>query len=892
MERKEYPFEFTVISAVYNVERFLPDFFESIISQTVGFEKIQLIMIDDYSPDGSGKVCDEYAKRYPESITVIHNEKNMGAAASRTIGIKHATGKYVTFTDPDDTLSLDTMELVSSFFERYGDGVKIAAIPIHLFGTAEGPHHLNSKFEQGERVINVFKEGEHVYPQLSISSAFIKNEVASTVSFDPSLKIAEDAEQLTKLLIDHRCLGVVPSARYNYRRYETSQIASSRSNPAWYIPYLEHFSLEVMRYAEEKLGYIPRFVKYSVMFDLQWKFAPRDEPKILSEEERDKFFELIFKCTSLIDDDIIMAQRPLGIWEKLWILSKKHGDGFSVSRTDCDLIYGTAEHAVRFSEFETRLLRLIDDGESIRIALRRYYSALGERPEAVYLTVGGETVEGVGEEEADETLSLGKLLSRSITKEFTIPKSLLPKKGCNIEIHTRIAGTDIPSAALVSGTVFPIASSLPDSYARVGGYLFSLSEHGLTLTPNSFFNRHRAERRLIRSLLKSNEQGAKKAIIARALLPILRLFKRKPIWIISDRRNKAGDNGEAFFRYLKSIDYKKATYYFAIDGCADRERLRSLGGVIERSDRRYKFIHLLADKIISSHADIFVTNPFGMLNAPYVDILNMQDFIFLQHGVTKDNISAWLDGYEKNIRGFITSAVGEYESIIKTPSYHYTEREVWLTGLPRFDRLYRDEKRYITVIPTWRKYLMGQLDLSTGIWSGSSAFKSSEYFKFYNALLNDGRLLDCAERHGYTVCYMPHPNVITAIDLFDHDPRVKFFSINDDYSRLYAESDLMLTDYSSAIFDFAYLKKPVLYTQFDREEFFSGDHVYTKGYFDYERDGFGEVCPDYESTVKALMDYIEGGCVLKDKYRDRIERFFAFGDQGCCERILKKIEET
>ena len=50
----------------------------------------------------------------------------------------------------------------------------------------------------------------------------------------------------------------------------------------------------------------------------------------------------------------------------------------------------------------------------------------------------------------------------------------------------------------------------------------------------------------------------------------------------------------------------------------------------------------------------------------------------------------------------------------------------------------------------------------------------------------------------------------------------------------------MLTDYSSVAFDFAYLRKPIVYAHFDKEAFFSGEHSYTAGYFDYERDGFGE----------------------------------------------------
>ena len=93
------------------------------------------------------------------------------------------------------------------------------------------------------------------------------------------------------------------------------------------------------------------------------------------------------------------------------------------------------------------------------------------------------------------------------------------------------------------------------------------------------------------------------------------------------------------------------------------------------------------------------------------------------------------------------------------------------------------------------------------------------------------------------------------------------------------------------MFDFAYLKKPVVYAQFDREEFFSGEHVYVKGYFDYERDGFGEVETDLDGTVDRLIEYMRNDCRLKDEYRARIDAFFAYHDRDNCRRVYEKLLE-
>ena len=98
----------------------------------------------------------------------------------------------------------------------------------------------------------------------------------------------------------------------------------------------------------------------------------------------------------------------------------------------------------------------------------------------------------------------------------------------------------------------------------------------------------------------------------------------------------------------------------------------------------------------------------------------------------------------------------------------------------------------------------------------------------------------------------------------------------------------MVTDYSSVLFDFAYLRKSVVYTQFDKEQFFN-DQSYDQGYFDYEEDGFGPVCYDYESTVETLVRQVESGCVNPERYREREDRFFRYADQHNCERILQSI---
>jgi CDP-glycerol glycerophosphotransferase (TagB/SpsB family) len=102
---------------------------------------------------------------------------------------------------------------------------------------------------------------------------------------------------------------------------------------------------------------------------------------------------------------------------------------------------------------------------------------------------------------------------------------------------------------------------------------------------------------------------------------------------------------------------------------------------------------------------------------------------------------------------------------------------------------------------------------------------------------------------------------------------------------------MIVTDYSSTAFDFAYLRKPLLYYQTDIDEFFSGVHTYSRGYFDYERDGFGEVTQDESVLVDKLIEYMQNGCQLKDVYRDRIDRTFPYADQNNSKRVYECVVE-
>ena len=98
---------------------------------------------------------------------------------------------------------------------------------------------------------------------------------------------------------------------------------------------------------------------------------------------------------------------------------------------------------------------------------------------------------------------------------------------------------------------------------------------------------------------------------------------------------------------------------------------------------------------------------------------------------------------------------------------------------------------------------------------------------------------------------------------------------------------MFITDFSSLAFDFGYMNRPVIYYQYDEEEYFKGHYI--KGYFDYRRDGFGPVCNSYEQVIKSLKGIVDRRFSLSNQFQENIDRFFPLFDNNNSKRIYDQI---
>lgn len=142
----------SVIVPVYKVEKYLEKCIESIIKQT--YTNLQIILVDDGSPDNCGKICDEYAKK-DSRIEVIH-KINGGLSDARNVGINRANGRYIGFVDSDDYIKEDMYEKLINLIKEYDADISIC----NLYDVIDGNECIRNK-ENGIREysrIDILKE--------------------------------------------------------------------------------------------------------------------------------------------------------------------------------------------------------------------------------------------------------------------------------------------------------------------------------------------------------------------------------------------------------------------------------------------------------------------------------------------------------------------------------------------------------------------------------------------------------------------------------------------------------------------------------------------------------------------------------------------------------------
>jgi len=865
MTKKNLP-RFTVVSAVYNVAKYLPDFIASLERQTFDPENLQIIVVNDGSTDDSLELLDAWRQRQPDRVTVLSKE-NGGQGAARDLGLDHCDSEWVTFIDPDDWVDDNYFATVDSFIDANPTVQMLGTYRIFVdepHMTLRDRHPLRRLFKNEDKLVDLLRFPDYFHG--SAPSAFMRvDEIKrQKLRFDERVQPNfEDGHFCARYLLDldgPPLLGLLGSAHYFYRKRadQSSTLQKSLMDPRRFIDVPRHGYLGILTYAAKRPDGIPLWLKNMILYEISWYFssdeAAMSAPSAAHGEVGREFIEILGEIVPLLGEGAINGfsmRRYKQIWRDVLL----HG----LNKDDWFTPYAVA-----------------GGYDAKRKCIRLSFIYANEQPEITLLH------RGLAVDAQHSKVRTVEYFGQVLLREYL---AWAPASGT---VRVRLNGSDVEirKGYVVTQTTMSLR---PQKIAD----WFKLPAKPLAL----------GRRAAIISGLKKQQRALQNAIARRALEQhVIRIAQLIPwvnrrfasAWVLMDRRQDSNDSAEVLFLRLREQYPDVNAWFVLVKGTPDWKRLKPIAGarLVNHGSLRWKLLMMSCTVLISSHVDEPIRTPAELSHLRRPD----WKFVFLQHGVIKNDLSRWLNS--KKIDLFVTSTPAEQESIAGDGNaYAYSTKEVKMTGLPRFDALLAAKARLgdrqpdlVIIAPTWRHWLSLLMPDGSENPEALENFLSSDFAQNWSAVLESQALRHSIESAGARLAFLPHPNI---------RPAVAAMALGKDLLVLeYAQADLhgyfararvLVTDYSSMAFNAAFLERPVVYYQFDAERVKLGGHVGHEGYFDYERDGFGPVVDSASGAIEAISGILVNGPA--DEHFERIMSTFPHKDGKCSDRVIYEIRQ-
>ncbi len=366
-------------------------------------------------------------------------------------------------------------------------------------------------------------------------------------------------------------------------------------------------------------------------------------------------------------------------------------------------------------------------------------------------------------------------------------------------------------------------------------------------------------------------------VICFLLRPYLsKFFDNRAMWIIGENSGDVQkDNGYCFFKYCCESEISQDVFFIAKKKYIHNDdflRLNDKNILIYGSVRHIAYLFFAEVFIYSqSHRDILYDPLFSL-------IAKGKKKIFLQHGVTGlKKAIAYLVKHRNEAD--ILSVVSDYERFIFVNLIEAESQRIKITGFARFDYLFNTAQnrpqKQICFIPTWRD------------WIKKENFFNSVFYKNISGLIADESLTAFLEKENIILKFYLHKIMHKYLSSFvGESGQIKFIEFGQEsVQQLLSESHLLITDYSSVSWDFYYLNKPVIFYQFDIE-----DYIYHRGsYLDLKKELFGDCVYNVDDLVNLIKAYNVSDFKEKDKFKVERTKFFKYIDHSNCRRIFEEI---
>jgi len=366
---------------------------------------------------------------------------------------------------------------------------------------------------------------------------------------------------------------------------------------------------------------------------------------------------------------------------------------------------------------------------------------------------------------------------------------------------------------------------------------------------------------------------------------VLHLFKggRDEVWLLGGMQGEVySDNAKVFHEYLISKKVNIKPVWVARFGSSAYKFAKG-EVVVKGSIKNYLYFY-------NSRIAVF-SDTFNHDIAPGVYLLPIPRLFYnkifkvrLNHGtilfkkrVTRFGISKLLRNNIMRSYDLSTASTELEQSVMIS---YCKDNSVVLTGSARNDQVIAKDldDKIILLAPTWRTWLRG-----------SKEFSESEFYRTYSALLSDPRLIEFLRSQNIKMVLTLHHLMLSQLSYFDHlaCDVVAIEEQNHLMSEKIIGSELLITDYSSICAERYYLRKPVLFFQFDRARYTSE----IGSYIDLQKDSFGLVAETIDQLIDYTTEVFNPDYRISSKQIEGEKYFVHYKDQANCERIYSTIVE-
>lgn len=814
---------------------------------------------------------------------VYENEEDIYYDLSKTLKFD-----YISFINAEDTYSADFKEKIIKHLKNKQDNIFICPIVCN-----EYTYLLNRTISRGKE-IDIEKKPEKIWVHLN--STFISKKLLEKVK-RPScdnLKYYIEKNLLTKLISLNGGYNILHDIKLiSIKQLEDSPEAKPENyDVLWYKNVFNNIE-ENFEFSIKKYGNILKYVQYSSVYLIKNIINENVNSKnkhILIDEKLNEFYKNVKKVLQNIDDEIIM--KTLG--NKLvnyYLLRLKY------EFLDKDIEYREFENRIHiinndkmiFNASDTKIKILLMDYINENLIITATYPfPFDEKKIKIYAKYLDKKIYAEKNYLYSEYKAFGKKLYENYTFDIKIPLKMDKQKQYIkffLESYKSTVELDINFNKPLSRL-----SNLKYAYWNCGRFTLNYRQKGILVMKNTKLRYIKREIKYIHSLIHSKKEVARKSGRLRILYNLTKPLFKKEIWLFEDKIYKGGDNGEYLYTYASKQKDGIKKYYILKKDCIDAKRFKKEHKkYINFGSLKHKLLFLNSNIAFQTHANVTKQHGFDETVERYFRDLYNSYNVCIQHGLTVQHIPHLTNRISDNLKQFFLASPVEKKNM-ENKEYAYKEHLEYLkiTGSPRYDGLKNNDKKQILITPTWRSYLALPSPGYGQSRKHNDNFKQSRYFKIYNNLINNKKLIDTANKYGYKIIYLLHPCTSSQINDYDRNENVELIAATDNmnYEEILTKSSLMVTDYSGVQFDFAYMYKPIIY--------FHPDELppsHDEGEYKYETMALGEIVKTSDKLVEKLCSYIQNECALKDEYKERIDKFFKYHDYNNCKRIYNEIRK-